>query len=141
MRLFLTMLLLTGYNQLPLRKMYWENSSDVLNTTTSNAMSRDFFEKMLSVLHMSDNNKLDKSSKHVKVKSFYNPIVHRCVEFRPNSENHLVDESMLPYYSRNNSKQQTQNKPKRSGFKMWVLAETLGYVVNFDPYQNVSKCM
>ena len=48
------MLLLTGYNQLPLRKMYWENSSDVLNTTTSNAMSRDFFEKMLSVLHMSD---------------------------------------------------------------------------------------
>ena len=42
---------------------------------------------------------------------------------------------MLPYYVRNSSKKRIQNKAVRSGYKMWVLAEPLGYVVNFNPYQ------
>ena len=99
------MLLLTGYNQLRRRKMYWENSSDVLNTSMSNAMCRNRFEELLPFLHLSDNMKLDTSDKLDKIRSFYNLIVRRCVEFRPNSENLSVDESMVPYYGRNNSKQ------------------------------------
>ena len=39
-RLFLGMLLLTGYNQLPRKKLYWENSEDVHNPAMSNSMSR-----------------------------------------------------------------------------------------------------
>ncbi len=42
---------------------------------------------------------------------------------------------MIPYYGRHGSKQRIQNKPIRSGYKVWVLAEVLGYVVQFDPYQ------
>ena len=113
--------------------MYWEDSSDVLNTAMSSAMSRNRFEELLSVLHLSDNMKLDTSDKLSKVRPFSDLIVRRCVEFRPNSENLSVDESTLLYYGRNNSKQRIQNKPIRSGFKMWVLAEPLGYAVNFDP--------
>ena len=37
MCLSLSMLLLTGYNQLRRREMYRENSSDVLNAATSSA--------------------------------------------------------------------------------------------------------
>ena len=133
MRLFFAILLLTGYNQSPRRKMYWQDSSDVLNTAMSSAMSRNRFEELLSVLHLSDNMKLDTSDKLSKVRPFSDLIVRRCVEFRPNSENLSVDESTLLYYGRNNSKQRIQNKPIRSGFKMWVLAEPLGYAVNFDP--------
>ena len=136
---FFAMLLLTGYNQLPRRKMNWESSSDVLNTAMSNAISRNHFEELLSVLHLSDNMELDTSDKLAKVRYFYIFIVRRSVEFRPNSENLSVDESMLPYYGRNNGKQRIQNKPVRSVFKMWVLAEPLSYVVNFDPYQG-ARC-
>ena len=39
MRLFLAMLLLSGYNVLPRRRMYWENSEDVKNNSMSRAMS------------------------------------------------------------------------------------------------------
>ena len=88
---------------------------------------------------MSENVKLDTGDKLAKVKPFYYVVVRRCIEFRPNSENLSVDEPMLPYYGRNNSKQRIQNKPTRTAFKMWVLAEPLGDVVNFDPYQS-AKC-
>ena len=88
---------------------------------------------------MSENVKLDTGDKLAKVRPFYYVVVRRCIEFRPNSENLSVDEPMLPYYGRNNSKQRIQNKPTRTAFKMWVLAEPLGDVVNFDPYQS-AKC-
>jgi len=138
-RLFLGMLILTGYNQLPRRKLYWENSEDVHNPAMSNSMSRNRFEELLSVLHFSDNMKLDKEDKMTKIRPLYNMIRKRCVENRPNAADLSVDESMLPYYGRNSSKQRMQNKPVRSGYKMWVLAEPLGYVVNFDPYQGAKS--
>ena len=47
MRLFLAMLLLTGYMNLPRHRLYWENSDDVLNKAMSDAMSRNRFEELL----------------------------------------------------------------------------------------------
>ena len=57
------------------------------------------------------------------LRPFYELIAKRCYDNRPNSADLSVDESMLPYYGRNNSKQRIQNKPVRSGYKMWVSAE------------------
>lgn len=34
-----------------------------------------------------------------------------------------------------------QNKPVRSGYKMWILAASPEYVVNFDPYQGTKNGM
>ena len=31
------------------------------------------------------------------------------------------------------------NKPIRVGYNIWVLAETYGYVVWFEPYQGIKK--
>ena len=59
----------------------------------------------------------------------------RCLQYRPDCDDLSVDESMIPYYGGNCSKQRIQNKPVRVGYKMWVLAESFGYVVQFDPYQ------
>ena len=93
MRLFLAMLLLTGYNQLPRRKMYWKDSSNILNTVMSNAMSRNRFEELLAVLHLSEDMKIDTRDKLAKVRPSYNLIVGCCVKFRSNSENLSVDET------------------------------------------------
>ena len=51
------------YKELPHRKMYWWNSSELLSTAVFNAMSRNCFEELLSVLHLRNNGKLDKSDK------------------------------------------------------------------------------
>ena len=52
-----------------------------------------------------------------------------------NDEHLSVDESMLPYYGRHSSKQRILGKPVRMGYKVWVLASSDGYVVQFEPYQ------
>ena len=100
-------------------------------------MSRNRFENILSHLHLSDN--LNLNDKMAKVRPFYDLIVQRCFKYRPNTVDLSVGESMLPYFGRNGRKQRIQNKPVRSGYKMWVLAESNGYVINFDPYQGAKN--
>lgn len=69
-----------------------------------------------------------------KIRPLYDQLNIRCRQFAPNKDNKSIDESMIPYYGRNSSKQRMQNKPVRVGYKMWVLAESSGYVLQFDPY-------
>ena len=135
MRLFIAILLLSGYNVLPRRKMYWENSDDVENESVSNAMSRNRFEEIISMLHCCDNEQLDPDDKMSKVRPLYNVINQSCLRFYSDLSFVCVDESMIPYYGRHSSKQQIVGKPVRMGYKMWVLAQSNGYVLQFDPYQ------
>lgn len=139
MRLFLAMLLLTGYTELPRRKMYWENADDVFNKSMSDAMSRNRFEELLSVFHLADNENLDPSDGMAKVRPLYSQINERCLQYFLNEDCLSVDESMLPYYGRHSSKQRIIGKPVRMGYKMWVLATSDGYVVQFEPYLGAKK--
>ena len=138
-RVFLAMLILSGYTVLPRRKLYWENSDDVFIKAMSDAMSRNRFEELISVLHLSDNNNLRAGDKMAKIRPFYDMLNIRCRNYAPNKDNKSVDEAMIPYFGRNSSKQRMQNKPVRVGYKQWVLAETSGYVIQFDPYQGVKN--
>lgn len=49
-------LLLSGYNKMPFRRMYWETRPDANNFLVSQAMSRNRFENHL---HFNDNMKVD----------------------------------------------------------------------------------
>ena len=62
-------------------------------------------------------------------------MINKCVKYAPLSNYLSIDESMLPYYGRNNRKQLIANKPVRMGYKKLVQAEASGYVIQFDPYQ------
>ena len=59
-RLFLSMLLLTGYHMLPGHKMYWEATTDTFVEASSNSMPRNTFECILQNLHFCDNEQHDK---------------------------------------------------------------------------------
>ena len=133
-RLFLAILILTGYNSLPRRRLYWENSDDVHCEAVSKAMSRNRFDLLVSCLHCSDNMNLQQGDKMAKIRPLYDLLNERCKTYAPNMNAKSVDEAMIPYYGRNNSKQRMQNKPVRVGYKQWVLAESSGYVIQFDPY-------
>ena len=79
-------------------------------------------------------------TKHWKLGPFLNLIDKRCLDNRSNLTNLSVDKAMLPYFGWNSSKQRIQNKPIRVGYKVWVLAEKSGYVIQFDPYQGGKYC-
>ena len=70
-----------------------------------------------------------------KVRPLLDHINDACLaNFHP-EQNLSVDESMVPYFGRHGAKQYIHGKPIKFGYKMWVLATRLGYVVRFYPYQ------
>ncbi|XP_031333570.1 piggyBac transposable element-derived protein 3-like [Photinus pyralis] len=136
---FFGILLLSGYNHVSRRRMYWETVSDTHNKLVSSALSRDRFEFILSHLHCCDNNILDKKDKYAKVRPLFNQLNDKFLEFVPHSENHSVDESMVPYFGRHSCKQFIKGKPIRYGYKFWVGSTDKGYMTWFEPYQGANS--
>lgn len=135
LKLFLTVLIISGYVPVPRRRMYWEYSDDVVNSAISSSMSRNEFEEILRYLHLADNGKLDASDKFSKVRHVVNHINKKCQENFVAEQVISIDETMVPYFGRHSAKQFIHNKPIRFGYKLWVAATRLGYVVAFEPYQ------
>jgi DNA excision repair protein ERCC-6 len=138
LRLFIALLLASGYVPLPRRRLYWEQKPDVHNEAFSSAMSRNSFEETLRFLHLADNSQLEENDKFAKVRPLLRNLNERWLSFAP-PETHLsIDESMIPYYGRHSAKQHIHGKPIRFGYKMWSMATTTGYLLQCEPYQGAS---
>lgn len=136
MKCFIGILLVSGYSWLPRRRMYWENSPDTKNELISSAMTRDRFDFIFRHLHVNDN--LDLQDKYTKVRPLVTLLNKKFLEFSPLEEHYGVDEAMIPYYGRHGCKQHIKGKPIRYGFKAWVGATRLGYVLWMEPYQGAT---
>ena len=89
----------------------------------------------MTYLYLNDiENPID-GGKMWKIRPFSDLLNKKWLKFAPFASDLSIDERMLPYYGRNSSKQRIANKQVRVGYKMWVLADSLGYVIAFDPYQ------
>ena len=123
LRCFFGILMVSGYNQLPGRKMYWEESPDVHNTIISEAMRRNRFLDLLRYVHFCDNNNLDGNDKCSKVRPISNMVVERFQKYAYLTHFINFDESMVEYYdeSGNALKQRMPQKPVRRGYKVWCL--------------------
>ncbi|CAH1976426.1 unnamed protein product [Acanthoscelides obtectus] len=139
MKAFFGILILSGYVQLPRRRMFWENSKDTHNEVVSSAMSRDRFEFIMSNLHCCDNSKLSQQDRFAKVRPLFEAINRNFQLFCPVRAAHSVDESMVPYFGRHGCKQFIKGKPNRYGFKIWMgaisFSDCAGYCVWLEPYQ------
>ncbi|MPC46209.1 PiggyBac transposable element-derived protein 3 [Portunus trituberculatus] len=65
--LFMTILVISGYNRLPTRRLYWCESPDVFNLFISESMRRDMFEEIMRCLHFAHNMKI-REDKFYKVR-------------------------------------------------------------------------
>ena len=135
LKLFLAVLLISGYVSLPRRPMYWEAKEDVHNILVSAAMSRNRFSSIVRNIHFANNNTLDSSDRFAKVRPLLDHVNSSCIANFIPEQTLSVDESMVPYFGRHGAKQYIHGKPIKFGYKMWVLATRLGYVVKFFPYQ------
>ena len=102
-------------------------------------MSRTRFEEIISLVHCCDNNQLDPNDKMSKIRPLNNLINQRCLKFHSDLSFICVDQSMIPYYGRHSSKQRIVGNPVRMGYKMWVLAQSNRYVLQFDLYQGAKE--
>ena len=100
--------------------------------------SRNCFGKVLSVIYLKDNLRLQQNEKTAKIRPFYNLIAKQYFDNRSSSVDLLVDESVLPYFGKNSIKH------SKSVYPLWVqYVDSSGkvrYVVNFNLYQGEKNC-
>ena len=139
MRCFIAILLHSGIAPLPCRRMYWENNPDMRSEAVSSAMCRNRFDEIMRYLHLADNTKVDRSDTFAKVRPLVRGLNDRLLAAFPVQQKLSIDESMIPYFGRHGAKQFIRGKPMRFGFKVWCLCTPLGYMVQFEPYQEAGQ--
>ena len=138
MKVYIGILLLTGYLTPKNIRMFWETKDDTRNDLVAGSIRRGRFLEIHQFLHTCNNEQLPPNNKFGKVSEYLDHL-NEC--FLKNSKyvlatnNISIDETMVPYYGHHSSKQHIHGKPIRFGYKLWSAATPGGYLVYFIPYQ------
>ena len=135
LKCFLGILILSGYNQVPSKRHYWENNGDMKNELVRNSMRRNRFLEIMRFIHCADNTTPQVQDKVWKLRPLMDLVKNKCLKYFEPEECLNYDESMVKYFGRHSCKQFIRGKPIRFGYKMWCLNTPDGYLVNFDMYQ------
>ena len=79
---------------------------------------------------MADNKQLSGS----KVAPLYESLTTQFQQFGIFHEHLSIDEEMVPYHGHHSAKMFIRNKPKRFGFKLWMLCSSDGFPYNIQIY-------
>lgn len=138
MKVFIGIMIVTGYTSRPKKRDYWCEDPDMLCPMVSESMRRNRFEIIFRYMHFKDNSLEDREDKIWKIRPITDAVKKRCLSnFHP-EQDLSYDESMVEYYGRHGCKQFIRGKPLRFGYKMWCLNTPLGYLINFEMYQGTN---
>ncbi|GBN80075.1 Chimeric ERCC6-PGBD3 protein [Araneus ventricosus] len=135
MKVFIGILILSGYNTVPVKKRFWENASDLRNDLVYNAMCRDRFVQIMKYMHCADNTKINPIGKFFKLRPLLNKLKKKFIENWKAEQCLDYDECIIVYFGRHSCKQFIRSKPIRFGYKVWCINTPDGYLLNFDVYQ------
>lgn len=122
------------YN-LPRTRMYWASTTRI--DRIANVMSRDRWEQIKSFLHFNDNSNLIRNDPNRDRLFKIRPLLdHFKAKFReiPKEQYLCVDEQIVPYKGKTSLKQYNPKKPKKWGYKIFVLCDSTGLVYDFEVY-------
>lgn len=134
-RCFIAILILSGYNELPGKRFFWDTREDTRNTLVLNSMRRNRFEQILRFIHCRDNYEIDQNDKLWKIRPLVSCVQNNCRKYFKPERELSYDECMIKYYGRHSCKQFLRGKPIRFGYKVWCLNTVQGYLVDFEVYQ------
>ena len=125
-----------GHHTLLSYKLYWSNQPDLSVPLIPSTMSKTRFEQFLSNLHVNDDRAThptnDKLWKMRPLISLLNENFSKLYDVKREQS---IDESMILFNGRSSLKQYCPVKPIKRGFKMWVRADSDGYISKFEVYQ------
>lgn len=133
-KIFLGILLLSGYHKLPRETMYWSVDEDICVPFVASSMSRNRFQQIKKYIHFADNSNLQKSDKMSKLRPLMDTLNTNFRQWGIFHQNLSVDEAMIKYFGHHSSKQFIKGKPVRFGFKDWMLCSSTGYCYSYDTY-------
>lgn len=140
LRVFIGILMVTGYNTTSSVAAYWSNDQDLRNELIYNSMRRNRFQEILRSLHFEPNLREPAGNKD-KLWKLRSMMDHLKANFLKNfhpTQQLSYDESMIAYYGKHGCKQFIKGKPIRFGYKVWSLCTPSGYLVNFEVYQGAN---
>lgn len=137
MRVYIAVLLLTGYLSPKNIGMFWESKSDVHNELVSKSITWCRFLEIHKYLHTCNNFNLPQGDTFGKLRRYFDMLNK---SFGNNSKylltsNISIGETVVPYYGSHGSKQHMHGKPIRFGYRMWSACTPTGYLIHFIPDQ------
>ncbi|XP_046998482.1 piggyBac transposable element-derived protein 3-like [Schistocerca americana] len=121
---------------LPSSRMYWKTTTRI--PAVADAMSRNRWEQLKLGLHFNDNETIDQADTLYKISPFLEPLVENFRRI-PMSVKLSVDEQMIPFKGRHTLKNYVKNKPKKWGYKAFVLCDSHGIAHNLEIYSGKVK--
>lgn len=135
LRVFVGILVISGYSVQSQLESYWSRGKDLRNELVCQAMRKNRFKQISRFLHFKDLNEPNSQDKIWKLRPLTDHLKRKMLEnFHP-EQNLSYDESMIEYFGRHGMKQCLKAKPVPFGFKVWSLCTTAGYLANFEIYQ------
>ena len=132
---YIGILLFTSIVRLPNVRNYWK--STIGSEIVQNAMRRNKFEKIRQCLHFNDNSTYDpkdpRRDRLHKIRPIHDAVLS---QFQTIPVEHCLslDEQICPTKNRTYLKQYLPLKPKKWGYKLYVLSGIDGYSYNFEIY-------
>ena len=120
-----------GLIQLPTLESYWSSSWTGNIPFFSKAFTRNRFEQIFWMLHVSRDDPQNPGKKINKVKDVLDMLIYNFQKAYSPSRNLSADETMVGFRGRFAAKQYMPAKPNKYGIKAFTLADsTNGYVLN-----------
>ncbi|XP_045110881.1 piggyBac transposable element-derived protein 2-like [Portunus trituberculatus] len=136
LKIFIGILLFSGYHKVPSERDYWSTDKDLGVQIIQKAMSRNRYKLLKSVIHFCNNEEAKDNThdKGFRIRSLFSLVKESFQQFGVFEECLSVDEMIVKYYGHNSLKQFIRGKPIRFGYKLWALCGVSGYCYNFDLY-------
>ena len=135
LRVFLGILLFSGYSSYAQRWMHWSNDPDLGSNIVKDSMRKNRFESFMQFLHFNDNTALNENDRYTKLRPLVDHLEKKFVEHFVPTQHLSHDEAMIEYFGRNSLKQHIIQKPIRFGYEVFCLNTVSGYLVSFELYQ------
>ena len=128
---FIGILFIMSIVRMPSVRNLWEHQTRY--EKVANVMSRTRFEQIKRFLHCNDNNEIANDCQDVlyKIRPLVDHLKNKFQQFTP-TEYLCIDEQMVPFKGRSRLKQYNPNKPKKWGYKLYVLCSVDGLVYNVE---------
>lgn len=129
-----------GIKKLPSYRDYWSSKQEIRDPFISKYMSVNRFGWILTNLHINDNTSIPNRGeqnydKLYKIRPYLEILLQTYKNSYLPSRNQSIDESMIRFKGRSSLKQYMPDKPIRRGYKVWVRADSRGYVCQFQVYE------
>lgn len=136
LKVFVGFLIFSGYHTLPSERDYWSDQEDLGEPIVKNAMSRNAYLELKSIIHFQDNSKANenKNDKSFKISPLFQMINTNFRKWGIFHAHLSIDEMIVRYYGHHSLKQFIKGKPIRFGYKLWALCGEDGFCYNFSLY-------